>query len=264
MAQPQEPVTEHTAAWLSGGRVEATVPKRFRDNLQLTGGQSVAFIPTLDDLTFRFLVVPTATDERANVRTLKANAQSAKLDLRFPTVLGAATGLRAHVRDRSDTRLNFRQPASDRDRDPLLVWPTTPLRPTIAPDAGQDLDLAPLSKRLHDQGSEYAADLPNRFATAFGLAAQDSVAWRISVRDARLALVADFDTQRIPDDSPTTRTVQVHESGVADALSDQYRVHPPKGLVEALYCEDVKLEFRAERQRLALQPALDLDPRTNV
>ena len=243
-----------TAAWVVGNQVEATVPERCRTALHLSGGQHVAISPTLHDMEYRFSLATDATGDRANHRRLKGRDDSAQLTIRFPAVLAAATGLLDHVQNRSKPKLRF---ARDDETADLSTWPLPPLRPEIAADAGQTLDVAPAEKRLLELPTEYAAELDKRFASALGLAAHDPVAWWLTVRNAGLALVADFDSQRIPDDGPTVRKVQVHQSGVDDALTDQYRVYVPKALVHALNWDDEKLRFELERQRLVVQPALD-------
>lgn len=242
------------ALWTVGNQVETAAPKPLRDDLHLADGHTLGFTPILEDMAFQFTLTTDATGERVNEKTLKDGN-----NIRFPAVLAAATGLLDAVQNRSEARLDFSR--TDGRRDGFTVAAQPPLRPEIAADAGQTLDVAPAEKQLLEgEMSAYGAELDNRFVNALGLAVQDPVRWYLSVRDGRFALVGDFDRQRIPDeDAPNVRTVQVHASGVADALSDQYRVYIPKALIDALYWETLKLRFQLERQRIVVQPALDAD-----
>ncbi len=248
-----------TSLFAVGNEVRAWVPESLRDEMHLGEGHIFVFTPTLEDMAFQFTVTTDATGDRANERALDQGER-----IKFPAVLAAATGLLDHTRNRSDPQFAYSR--ADGEMHRFTLSPQPPLRPEIAADAGQFLDVAPAEKHLLEgEMTAYAAELDNRFVDALGLVRGDLVRWYLSVRDGRLALVGDFDPQRIPDEeAPNVRKVQVHESGVADALSDQYRVYVPKALVHALHWEDLKLRFQLERGRLVVQPALDADQMADI
>ena len=254
METPERTQYKATSLWVVGNQVEATVTPGLREDLHLSGEQMVAITPTLDDMAFQFAVSTDASGDRANERRLKGRDDSPSVTIRYPAVLAAATGFLQHVQNRSQSRLRFARDETETRR--FTTWVAPPLRPEIAANAGQYLDVAPAEKRLFELPTAYGIELDNRFVNALGLTRGDPVAWRLSARNGRFALVGDFDPQSIDADAPNVRNVQVHQSGVEDALTDQYRLYLPKALVECLYWEDVKLRFQLERQRIVAQPAV--------
>jgi hypothetical protein len=261
MSNPSERIRyADRSLYAVGNQVEAWAPKPLRDELALSDGTIFGFTPILEEGAFQFTVTTNASDTRANERAMAKEGNR----IGFPAVLAAATGLLQHVRNRSDSQLTFAR--VDGETHKFTASPVRPLRPEIAADAGQTLDIPPAEKQLLEgEMTAYAAELDNRFANALGLIRGDLVRWYLSSRNGRLALVGDFDPERIPnEDLPNVRSVQVHKSGVADALTDQYRVYVPKALVESLYWEHLKLRFELERNRLVMQPPLDADRMTEV
>ncbi|MFC4553616.1 MULTISPECIES: hypothetical protein [Halorussus] len=238
--------------WVSRRQPEAVLGQSLRDAHGLTHSQPVAITPYLDESAFTYRISTTVTEERAGVRRLKLNERNNSMTVRMNPVTAAATGLLDHIEKWSELRFRY---DSHPEEGYIDARPSVPLRPQVAANAGESLDVAPMVKSLFELDTKFGIDLTNRFVDAFGLAKRDPVAWRVSVRDGDLVLVGDFDV--LDEDTPNVRLVQTHQSGVDDNLTEQYRLYIPKALVYMFDWQTEKLHFGAEPGRIVVTSAVE-------
>lgn len=251
MATEQPP--NERSLWLSGGsQVESTIPINYADARNVKGGEPVAVRPVLEETTlaWRIITDETATGDRANERKVKHRAEPhEQYTLRFPGVLAAMSGLDRLVKG-EDTSLEY-ETAEDGFR--VRTWP--PLRPWMPSATDADIDVDPVEKRLVELPNQFYFEVATPHARALGLEKGQPVAFRFSVRDGKLAVVADLDVAPEEQDRAHVRRVQSHQSGGEGREMEQFRIYVPKAAVHALNWDDAPLTFEAELGRLIITRA---------
>jgi hypothetical protein len=246
--------------WVSSGQlVESTVPAKLAASLDLEGGQPAAFAPFADgtELAWRVTVDETVDADASNVRNIKhrpaTDSVSEQYTLRVPVVLAAMSGLTRLIEGESATFTYEEAAAGFR----LTTWP--PLHPWTAPADEPDVDVPTTTGQLVELPEVYYAEVPTEQARALDLVAGDAVAWRFTIRDGAVAVVADFDVDAVEVDAPHVRRVQSHMSGAEGREIEQFRLYVPAAAVDALGWQDADLRFDAEHNRLVLSRTSGLE-----
>lgn len=252
MAQP----TYERKPWVSAGkRVESTVPAPLVDSLGIEGGQPAGFRPLADgtELPWRVTLDETVETSDANARNIKHRAKSddasEQFTIRVPVVLAAMSGLTGLVQAESPT-LEY-EPAENGVL--LRTWP--PLRPWAPPADEPAMDVPGKTGRLVELPHTYFFEVATEQARALDLEKGQPVAFRFTVRDGGVAVVADLDVERTEEGGPHIRRVQRHQSGAEGREIDQYRIYVPRAAVHALGWQDSDIRFEVEHDRLVLSRA---------
>ncbi|MCF2165437.1 hypothetical protein [Halobacterium salinarum] len=239
--------------WVSAGRlVESTVPAKLAAALELEGGQPAAFAPFVDgtELAWRVTVDETVDADASNVRNIKhrpaTDDASEQHTLRVPVVLAAMSGLTRLIKGESAT-LTYKEAAAGFR---FTMWP--PLHPWTPPTDEPFLDVPTTTSQLVELPDVYYVEVPTEQARALELAAGDAVAWRLTIRDGAVAVVADCDVDAVEVDAPHVRRVQSHMSGAEGREIEQFRLYIPAAAVDALGWQDADLRVAVEHNRLVL------------
>lgn len=259
-------MTEETAGernvWLSANRlVESTIPADLVSALDLQAGDDVEIRPLLDGTNIAFHVLTEQVDpDRSNARKVKQRTEPFdQSTLRFPSALSAVSGLGDLVTD-GDTKLEYE---SVDDGFMVLTWP--PLRPWMPdPERATFGEEDAVAKNLHHLPGKYVLFIPTEFATALGLEKGQHVAWRLSMADGSLALIADLDVPDDELDGRHVRKVQASEAGAEDRLITQFHVYVPFAVVHALAWEDTRLRLDVGEGLVRLTPGGDDQDRHEV
>lgn len=261
-----QPVFERQL-WLSTGtQVESTLPMSLVEAWGIDGGQPVAIRPLVDDtqLAWDVRVDNTVSGDRVNHRKVKHRAKtddaSEQYTLRFPGVLAAMTDLDRIV-EGEDATLEYE---STNTGFIARTWP--PTRPWTPADHGDGEvgDVPAVEHALVAQPRQFYTEVATAHARALDLDAGQLVAYRFTVRDGALAIVADFDVAPSEESRANVRRVQKHQSGNDGRYIDQYRLYVPKAAVHALNWDSTTLRFSVETDRIVIERAESAEDETDV
>lgn len=249
---PAQPPNERSLWLSSGGQVESTIPMDLVNARGLRGGEPISIRPVIEETTLAWRIVDdeTVTGDRVNDRKVKHRAEpNDQYTLRFPGVLAAMSGLDRLVVGENASLEYERAERGFRVR----TWP--PLRPWMPPATDDDLDVDPVEKRLVELPNQFHVEIATPHARELDLEKGQPVAFRFTVRDGQIAVVADLNVASEERDRAHIRQVQSHVSGGDGREMEQFRIYVPKAAVHALNWDDTPLTFEVEPGRIVITRA---------